>query len=155
MAEEAPRSADVYVGAREAPGAESGLVDALAALGFTVRVKVWPVRRAMAEVHWLFLVALPLQAFLGGIGARFADDVYGKLKEALRRTPRESDPGRERAVVLQDTETGVRILLGRELDDSALDALRDLDLTGFGSGTLRYDTTEARWVPVPADDSLV
>ncbi|MFG2728835.1 WD40 repeat domain-containing protein [Streptomyces canus] len=91
----------------------------------------------------------------GGIGARFADDVYGKLKEALRRTPREPDPGRERAVVLQDTETGVRILLGRELDDSAFDALRDLDLTGFGSGTLRYDTTEARWVPVPADDSLV
>jgi len=152
MAEEVPRSADVYVGAREAPGAESRLVDALAALGFTVRVRVWPVRRAVTEVHWLFLVALPLQAFLGGMGSRFADDVYGKLKEALRRTPREPAPGPERAVVLQDTETGVRILLGRELDDTAFDALRELDLTRLGNGTLRYDTTEARWISVPTDD---
>lgn len=152
MAEQAPRSADVYVGAREAPGAESRLVDALTALGFTVRVKVWPVRRAVAEVHWLFLVALPLQAFLGGIGARIADDVHAKLKEALRRAPREPDARPERSVVLQDTETGVRILLGRELDDRALDALRELDLARYGHGTLRYDSAEARWLPVPVDD---
>lgn len=148
MAEEPLRTADVYVGAREAPGAESALVDALKALGFTVRVKIWPVRRSVAEIHWLFLVALPLQAFLGGVGAKLADDVYGSLKEAVRRTPREPEPGPERSVVLQDTETGVRILLGGELDDRAFDALRDLDLARFRNGTLRYDTAEARWCSV-------
>jgi hypothetical protein len=148
MAEEPLRTADVYVGAREAPGAEAPLVEALTALGLTVRVKVWPVRRATVELHWLFLVALPLQSLLGGFGARLADDLYRKLKEAVRRAPREPEVSAERGLVLQDTETGVRILLGPDLDDAAFDTLRALDLTRFRNATLRYDTAEARWCAV-------
>ncbi|GAA3904513.1 hypothetical protein GCM10023084_66230 [Streptomyces lacrimifluminis] len=69
------------------------------------------------------------------------------------RIPSRSQPFPLVHAVARTGQAAVRILLDRELDDSAFDALRDLDLTGFGSVTLRYDTTEACWVPVPADDS--
>ncbi|WP_369034848.1 MULTISPECIES: hypothetical protein [Streptomyces] len=149
-AEETPPAADVYIGAREAPGTESDVVAALAALGFTVRVKVWPVRRAVAELHWLLLVALPLHSFLGGLGSRLSDDLYRKLKETVRRRPEPASAAEEpRLIVLQDTDTGVRLLLGPESDAAALAGLRDLDLTRFRHTTLRYDPDAARWAPVP------
>lgn len=145
---ERPPAADVYVGAGEAAGAESLLVDSLAAFGFTVRVRVWPTSRAVGELHWLLLVALPLQAFLSGVG----EDLYRKLKEAVRGTlvrQREQDPGR--SVVLQDTETGVRILLGADLDEEAFARLGALDWSRLRHVTLRYDATEARWSAVPEE----
>ncbi|MFJ4630450.1 hypothetical protein [Streptomyces sp. NPDC088847] len=49
-------------------------------------------------------------------------------------------------VVLQDPATGIQIILGPHLDDTAYRALRALDLTGITQGPVRYDTAEARWL---------
>jgi hypothetical protein len=54
--------------------------------------------------------------------------------------------------VLQDTATGIRVVLGPEADEEAYRKLRTLDLAQFRYDTLRYDPTEARWVSVPSDD---
>ncbi|WP_406173749.1 CHAT domain-containing protein [Streptomyces sp. NBC_00996] len=117
------------------------------------KVRVWPTRRGPDELHWLFLVALPLQSFLGGFGGRLADDAYRRLKSALRRAPSDQAPGAPRPVVLQDTATGARIVLGPEVDDEAYRKLRALDLARFRHGTLRYDATEARWCSVSGDSA--
>ncbi|WP_369249386.1 hypothetical protein [Streptomyces sp. R41] len=142
---------DLYVDANEPPGSETPLVEAFVALGAQVRVRVWPTRRGPDELHWLFLVALPLQSFLGGFGGRLADDAYRRLKSALHRTPLDQAPEAPRPVVLQDTATGTRIVLGPEVDDEAYRKLRALDLARFRHGTLRYDATEARWCSVSDD----
>ncbi|WP_199552323.1 hypothetical protein [Streptomyces sp. N35] len=120
---------------QHAPGTETALVEALTDLGLTVRVKAVPVRRSL---ELLILVTLPLHAFLGSLGGKLAEDAYRKFKEAVRRTPA------PRPVALQDTDTGVRVLLTRDLDDEAYRQLRALDLT-LVRGTLRYDTAGRAW----------
>ncbi|MFI6494845.1 hypothetical protein [Streptomyces sp. NPDC050564] len=135
MTAQPPPQADVLVPEQDAPGTEAALVETLTALGLTVRVKAVPVRRSL---ELLILVTLPLHAFLGGLGSRLADDVYRKLREAVRRTPA------PRPVALQDTDTGVRVLLTRDLDAQAYHQLQALDLT-LVRGTLRYDTVERSW----------
>ncbi|MFI6489657.1 hypothetical protein [Streptomyces sp. NPDC050564] len=142
---------DLYVDAKQPRGSETPLVEAFVALGAQVRVRVWPTRRGPDELHWLFLIALPLQSFLGGFGGRLADDVYRRMQSALRRTPSDQAPGAPRPVVLQDTATGARIVLGPEVDDEAYRKLRALDLARFRHGTLRYDAAEARWCSVSGD----
>jgi hypothetical protein len=136
---------DLYVDAKEPRGSETPLVEAFATLGIHVRVRVLPTRRGPDELHWLFLVALPLQSFLGGFGGRLAEDAYRRLTSALHRTSPDPAPAPPRPVVLQDTATGVRIVLGPDVDDEAYRQLRALDLARFRHGTLRYDATEACW----------
>ncbi|NNN31727.1 hypothetical protein HLK59_15385 [Streptomyces sp. S3(2020)] len=145
---------DVYVAADTPPTAERPLLDALSAPGVRLRVRTWPTRRGPDTLNWLFLVALPLHAFLGGFGGRLADDTYRRLAALVRgrSTAPEAAPA-PRPVVLQDTATGIRIVLGPEADEEAYRKLRTLDLGQFRYDTLRYDVTEARWVSVPSDDT--
>ncbi|MGI5458195.1 hypothetical protein ACQEWB_34465 [Streptomyces sp. CA-249302] len=63
---------------------------------------------------WLFPVALPERAFLGGVGGRLAEDAYRRLRELVRRpTPAVA----ARPIVLQDTVTGILVVLGPEADE--------------------------------------
>ncbi|MES5817249.1 hypothetical protein [Streptomyces sp. RG80] len=140
---------DIYVTPDTPPGTETPLLDAFNAPGVPLRVRTWPTRRGPETLNWLALVALPLHAFLGGFGGRLAEDCHRKLRDLVRRpTP----TGPARPVVLQDTATGIRVVLGPEADEEAYRKLRTLDLGQFRYDTLRYDVTEARWVSVPSDD---
>jgi hypothetical protein len=140
---------DIYVTPGTPPTAEKPLLDALTAPGIHLRLRTWPTRRSPEALNWLFLIALPLHAFLGGFGGRLADDTYGKLRD-LVRTPTGTAP--PRPLVLQDTATGIRVVLGPEADEEAYRKLRTLDLAQFRYDTLRYDPTEARWVSAPSTD---
>ncbi|PWI15367.1 hypothetical protein DI272_15230 [Streptomyces sp. Act143] len=140
---------DIYVTSGTPPAAEQPLVDAFTAPGVHVRVRAWPARRGTDALDWLFLVALPLHAFLGGFGGRLADDTYRRLRELTRRTPQAPSAP---PFVLQDTATGIRVVLGPEADEEAYRKLRSLDLSQFRYDTLRYDAAEARWVSVPSGD---
>ncbi|NGO77943.1 hypothetical protein G6045_20090 [Streptomyces sp. YC504] len=135
MTPQPPLQADLFVPEQDAPGIETPLVDALTDLGLTVRVRAVPVRRSL---ELLILVTLPLHAFLGSLGGKLAEDAYRKLKDAILRTPA------PRPVALQDTDTGVRVLLTRDLDDEAYRQLQALDLT-LVRGTLRYDAAGRAW----------
>lgn len=61
-------------------------------------------------------------------------------------SPLADAPPTSPTVVLQDPATGIQIILGPHLDDTAYRALRALDLTGITQGPVRYDTAEARWL---------
>ncbi|WP_328828609.1 hypothetical protein OHT77_13595 [Streptomyces sp. NBC_00252] len=167
-----PRTADVFVEESAPPGQEAPLVEEFGALGFTVRAL--PARRPIEQLAWAVLVVLPLQAFLTALGGKAGEDAHHGLRNAVRKVLRrasEAGPSTEAStgpsaeptgeseaepladapptsptVVLQDPATGIQIILGPHLDDTAYRALRALDLTGITQGPVRYDTAEARWL---------
>lgn len=165
-----PRTADVFVEESAPRGQEAPLVEELGALGFTVRARALPARRPIEQLAWAVLVVLPLQAFLTALGGKAGEDAHHGLSNAVRKVLRrasEAEPttgpsteptGESEAepladapttsptVVLQDPATGIQIILGPHLDDTAYRALRALDLTGITQGPVRYDTAEARWL---------
>ncbi|MFJ2160362.1 hypothetical protein [Streptomyces sp. NPDC087856] len=166
-----PRTADVFVEESAPRDQEAPLVEELDVLGFTVRAaRALPARRPIEQLAWAVLVVLPLQAFLTALGGKAGEDAHHGLSNAVRKVLRrasEAEPstgpsteptGESEAepladapttsptVVLQDPATGIQIILGPHLDDTAYRALRALDLTGITQGPVRYDTAEARWL---------
>ncbi|WP_329552776.1 hypothetical protein [Streptomyces sp. NBC_00696] len=165
-----PRTADVFVEESAPRGQEAPLVEELGVLGFTVRARALPARRPIEQLAWAVLVVLPLQAFLTALGGKAGEDAHHGLSNAVRKvlrrgseaeptpesgaqppaTPNDSPladaPTTSPTVVLQDPATGIQIILGPHLDDTAYRALRALDLTGITQGPVRYDTAEARWL---------
>lgn len=161
-----PRTADVFVEESAPPGQETPLVEEFGALGFTVRARALPARRPIEQLAWAVLVVLPLQAFLTALGGKAGEDAHHGLRSAVRRVLRRGSgagpsveppaaqddaataptPTTASTVVLQDPATGIQIILGPHLDDTAYRALRALDLTRITQGPVRYDTAEARWL---------
>ncbi len=163
-----PRTADVFVEETAPPGQETPLVEEFGALGFTVRARALPARRPIEQLAWAVLVVLPLQAFLTALGGKAGEDAHHGLRNAVSKVLRRASeaepstgtsteptgeseaeplaPATPPTVVLQDPATGIRIILGPHLDDTAYRALRALDLTRITQGPVRYDTAEARWL---------
>ncbi|XVV08194.1 hypothetical protein ACQP2X_25425 [Actinoplanes sp. CA-131856] len=128
------------------PAEDAGLLaEALAACGVAARAKVLAPRRAGEQLSWLVLLALPLQAFLTTAGEAAARDAYAGLRRAvgrvLGRTPAEAG----RPMVLQDEQTGLRIVLSADLPPEAYQALVTLRLADYEEGPLHYDRHERRW----------
>lgn len=149
MTDQLPLAVDVFVDEKAPAAQETPLVDALITFGCTVRVRAVPAQRVAEQFAWVVLIALPLHAFLSGLGGKFAEDAHRKLREAvakaLRREP-EQPAERVRPVVLQDAATGLQVVLGPQVDEDAYRKLLALDLTQYRYGPVRYDATEARWV---------
>jgi hypothetical protein len=97
---------------------------------------------------------LPLQAFLSGLGSKLAEDAYHGLKDVVVRILRRSNPGRrERALVLQDTATGLQVVLEPDLPIEGYRRLVTLDLSAFHGGPVRYDRSRNAWQSHPAGES--
>ncbi|MFF5077887.1 hypothetical protein ACFY36_12600 [Actinoplanes sp. NPDC000266] len=135
------------------PAADADLLsDALAACGVAARAKVLSPRRAGEQLGWLVLLALPLQAFLTTAGETAARDAYAGLRRAIGRVlgrPPGDPAGAGRPMVLQDEETGLRIVLSADLPAEAYRELVELRLADYREGPLHYDRHERRWRSVP------
>jgi hypothetical protein len=69
---------------------------------------------------------LPLQAFLSGLGSKLAEDIYQELKDVVGRVLRRSNPrGQERTLVLQDTATGLQVVLEPRSADRSVPEIGD------------------------------
>ncbi|MEU6002398.1 hypothetical protein ABZ837_31885 [Streptomyces sp. NPDC047197] len=126
------------------------LVSALEGLGVrTARVRRAVDHRGAADIPWIMLASLPLQAFLSGLGAEAVKDSYAALKDVVRRSARAADStaaaSAPRPLVLQDRRTGLRVVLEPGLPGEAYDQLLGLDLARFGEGPLHYDREQGRW----------
>ncbi|WP_369216954.1 hypothetical protein [Streptomyces flavofungini] len=125
------------------------LVAALAGLGAPpVRVRRTLGHRGAADVPWLVLASLPLQAFLSGLGAEAVKDAYAAFKGLVRKLARPAspdDPGEARPLLLQDPVGGLSIVLEADLPAEAYERLVGLDLTAFSTGPLHYDRAQGRW----------
>jgi hypothetical protein len=114
----------------------------------SVRVRRTLGHRGPAELQWLVLASLPLQAFLSGLGGEAVKDGYRTLKDLVRRLthPGGAAPAQPpRPVVLQDERTGLRIVLEADLPQRAYEQLATLDLSRFTVGPLHYDRAHGTW----------
>jgi hypothetical protein len=148
MADASSLPADIFVDAHLAPEVEDIAVRALAALGVSARVRVLSPRRGTSELQWVILAALPLQAFLTGIGTKIADDAYKGFQEAVRKLRRQEpadklpDPP---PMVLQDSASGLRIVLDHDLPADGYQQLLALDVSQYRLGPVHYDRAQRRW----------
>lgn len=112
-------------------------------LGFITELRTRQPHRGPNEITWLMLAALPLQAFLSGIGAETVKDLYARVK---RLTPGKGKaPGGPVPLVLQDTRTELKIVLEADLPAEAITQLVGLDLAAYRFGPLHYDRHQKRW----------
>ena len=146
MADYGSLQADLFADEQLSAGWEELIAGALTDLGTSVRVRILPRRRSASDLQWLVLAALPLQAFLTGVGSNFADAAYKGFQDAVRKLlHRENAAGVARPMVLQDTGSGLQIVLEHDLPAEGYQQLLSLDLSRFRFGPLHYDRTEQRW----------
>jgi hypothetical protein len=122
------------------------LVAGCKSIGITADVRVIPPRRSLSEAAWLLLMVLPLQHFFGRLAEDAADDIHERLRifvhQVLRR--RSAKP-EKRVLVLQDADTGLRVVLEPDLPAESYRQLLSLDLTTVRRGPLHYDRQHRRW----------
>jgi hypothetical protein len=148
MADPGSVPADIFVDGQLSPEQEDLIASTMTALGASVRVRILPRRRSASELQWLVLAALPLQAFLTSIGSKIADSAYKDFQDAARRLLRREHPaGRPaaRPMVLQDTTSGLQVVLDYDLPAEGYQQLLSLDLSLFRFGPLHYDRAQQRW----------
>jgi hypothetical protein len=147
MSMSGPLEANVLLDAQVPADQERLLVDAFGQLGVTAHTRIVPPRRGVTELNWLVLVALPLQAFLGNVGTKFADDAYRGLKVLIGQFAHGDRPvpAGQRPMVLRDDATGLELVLEPDLPDEGYRQLFGLDLSHFQVGPVRYDRHQRRW----------
>ncbi|HSO55174.1 MAG TPA: hypothetical protein VL330_21100 [Actinomycetes bacterium] len=142
-------SAEVFLDGQIPADEERSFVDALVVLGLRTHAMVVPPRRGLGELHWLVLISLPLQAFLTSMGSKLAEDAYHSFQRAVGRLlgRDQKQPAAEppRPLILQDTASGLQVVLEADLPGDAYLQLVGLDLTRFQLGPLHYDRHERRW----------
>jgi hypothetical protein len=111
-------------------------------LGFVTEVRRRLPHRGPDELTWLMLAALPLQAFLSGIGAEAVKDLYAKAKQL---TTSGKKAGNHVPLVLQDAETELKVILEADLPAEAIRQLVGLDLRAYRTGPLHYDRGRRKW----------
>ncbi|MGH4023069.1 MAG: hypothetical protein ACRDRV_00620 [Pseudonocardiaceae bacterium] len=143
---DAPLSAELLLSSDVSEEQIQDLVTTFSRFGVTTRVRSLLNHRGPADLEWLVLAALPLQAFLSGLGAEAVKDVYASLMRLVRRLPGTSQPAANVVpLVLQDSRSGVRIVLEPDLPGQAYQQLWELDLTQYRIGPLHYDRAGQRW----------
>ncbi|MFE0178107.1 hypothetical protein ACFWZ2_37940 [Streptomyces sp. NPDC059002] len=151
---DAPPRAELLLDQEVPEDLRQELVAALGALGAPpVRVRRTLDHRGAADIPWIVLAALPLQAFLTGLGAEAVKDAYEAFKGVVRKVARPSAPAPgalgearpARPLVLRDQTTGLDVVLEPDLPAEAYDRLVGLDLASFGAGPLHYDRAQGRW----------
>lgn len=84
-----------------------------------------------------------MQPFLSQLANDFADDAYVRLKafvtKVLHRKQANPDDKTKQVLVLQDTKTGVRIVLEADLPAESYRQLLSFDLSEVTHGPVRYD----------------
>ncbi|MFG2498048.1 hypothetical protein ACGFSB_07480 [Streptomyces sp. NPDC048441] len=148
---QAPLPAELLIDRDASDDLRRELVSALEGLGVhTARVRRTVDHRGAADLPWIMLASLPLQAFLSGLGAEAVKDSYAAFKDVVRRSSRAADPAdpatpAPRPLVLQDRRTGLRVVLEPGLPGEAYEQLLGLDLARFSEGPLHYDRELGRW----------
>jgi hypothetical protein len=154
MDSSAPIAADVLVRPGMSTTDEYDVAEAFATIDVAATTRLAPTQRTLNGAEWLVLAMLPLQAFLSGLGSKLAEDAYHGLKDVVGRILRRSSPGRhERVLVLQDSATGLQVVLEPDLPAEAYRRLVKLDLSAFRHGPVHYDRSRNTWQSHSAGES--
>lgn len=116
--------------------------------GVDVRARVASVRAIQSGSSWLIVMSLPLRPLYeqlrddhskgGSPGPRRLADTFRALAD---------DPGTAIAgmLLLQDTETGIEVVIQHGLPEGAFSALEVVDLADYTFGPLDYDASVSDW----------
>jgi hypothetical protein len=125
---------------------EQQLAATFSGFGFHTECRRQLTHRGVSELGWLVLAALPLHAFLSGLGSEAVKDIYASVKKlAKRKIEQGTKPVDRFPLVLQDSHSGLRIVLEDELPVEAYQQLINLDLTAYRVGPLHYDRHRRAW----------
>ncbi|WP_031487129.1 hypothetical protein [Streptomyces bicolor] len=156
----ASAAAHVYFAPGTTAEQQAALYEGLAGLGVRGAAGAVVDNHRSGTLTWMVLVVLPLSGFLQEAGKNLAQDAYravkGVIGGALGRSPDTSTPpdpdpaAPERAaedpvLILEDTESTVRLAFTPDLPDDAFRQIFDLDLSSFEGGTLRFVAERNRW----------
>ncbi|GDY31980.1 hypothetical protein [Gandjariella thermophila] len=141
------RRAELLLDPEVTDESEHELVATFGAMGFHAESRRKLPHRGAAELDWLVLAALPLHAFLSGLGSAAVKDVYRAVKTVARRATgrRKTETGHRVPLILQDSESKLQIVLEDDLPVEAYHQLVALDLTSYRLGRLRYDRQRGTW----------
>ncbi|WP_103339974.1 hypothetical protein [Amycolatopsis sp. CA-126428] len=114
-------------------------------LGFVTKVRRRLTHRGPNELTWLMLAALPLQAFLTGIGSEAVKDLYAKTKKLTPFGKKGEKATKQVPLVLRDTATELTIIMEADLPADAIKKLVGLDLAAYRTGPLHYDRHQEKW----------
>lgn len=140
--------AEVLFAGRLSAGEVTELRDAFATVGLAIDLREVSARRGLGDIAWLALLAVPLKPFYEQLLNDFADDAHQQLKKLAgkllhrRRLPGAGD---RQVLVLQDSATGVQVVLEPDLPDQAYQQLLRVDLTAIRQGPVHYDQHRHQW----------
>ena len=125
----------------------AGIAAEFTSIGLAVDLRIVAPKRSFGDVAWLVLAALPLQPFISRLAEDAADDVHDRLKTFVNRVLHRQSAGSQSKpiLVLQDTLSGVRVVLEPDLPADSYRQLLSLDLTTIRHGPLHYDMHRRRW----------
>jgi hypothetical protein len=147
VAEPQQLKAEVLVAATVSSDQEQRIAEAFRSFGVVTRTRVVPPRRGVGELQWLVLAAVPLQAFVGALASRFAEDAYKGLKRLVSQTlgGHSEAPGPEQVLVLQDPVSRLQVVLEADLPTEAYQQLVSVDFSAVRRGPLHYDRQRHAW----------
>jgi hypothetical protein len=140
------RPAELLVGTDVTADDEERLVQLLLELGVRAQARRTLAYRGPA-LDWLVLVSLPLNGFLSGLGSEAVRGCYEEVRRLARRlTGRAADQGKAPVpLILEDSATGLRIVLEADLPIEAYQELPRLNLADYQAGPLHYDRYRGAW----------
>ena len=128
--------------------AAAQLIEDFQSVGVTAELRQVSPRRGLGEIAWLALAVVPLKPFFDQLTKDFADDAYQRLKTFIARLfrlhpPPPTEP--PRVLLLQDSTTGIQVVLEPDLPARAYQQLLSFDFAALRRGPLHYDQHRRRW----------
>ena len=93
---------------------------------------------------WVVLASVPTRMLFENMATR-AVGMASQIRELVERITVSEDGGSAGLLMLQDTETGIQVVLVPNLPDAALQSLPGIDLLGFTFGPVHYDAGTSAW----------
>jgi hypothetical protein len=124
------------------------LIEDFQNVGVTAELRQVSPRRGLGEIAWLALAVVPLKPFFDQLTKDFADDAYQRLKTLIARVfrlhrPPPTEP--PRVLLLQDSTTGIQVVLEPDLPARAYQQLVSFDFATLRRGPLHYDQHRRQW----------
>jgi hypothetical protein len=123
-------------------GDETELTSLLAEAGLDLDSQRTLLHRSGADLTWIMLLVLPLQAALATLGTGVMNDLYLAVRRLAQRGRLGPAP---KPMILEDPDTGLQIVLEADLPPEAITALTALDLREFRKGPVHFDRTRMAW----------
>ena len=94
-------------------------------------------------LSWLVVVSVSTRLLFENMARRA--DVASQIRELTRRTLLRVEDASGGLMLLQDTETGIAIVLAANLPDDAFRSLPNVELIEFTFGPVHYDRSAGAW----------